>query len=304
MLIAQESNQSTEFSVVKKRQSNPTSFRHDSHPASLEMFVCEYFPSRSCTRRLMTMENRDWFINMVQTICTAGKRLLLLVTLPLRRCFSHSTPIHNTQLFRSMKCALWVDCVRARIFSRTGVAEWRRLLFTRCDFGWLNCTWITTSGGGNDSPEQSPRHPCPPCRRPISFPHVNHPSRTQNIGFFIDFVSLYLLNNYCCFSSRCVHFGGFFCLFFRVFVSLNHSRPSTEIYIKKSTENRITKKKHLFASRVLCLKFSFNRARNAQPFGHTNGLACCRRSRVGEKSFSVPRIQSECLKNGRWCAGE
>jgi hypothetical protein len=78
---------------------------------------------------------------------------------------------------------------------------------------------------------------------PHLFP-ARESSRTQKI-IFIDYsFALPSIDNYCCFSSCCVHFGGFF---FAVFV-FRFIKPFPSIYqnsYKKQKTKRITIKKHL-----------------------------------------------------------
>lgn len=100
----------------------------------------------------------------------------------------------------------------------------------------------------------------------LSLARVNHPSRTQNIRrcFFIDFASLYLLDNYCCFSSRSVHFGGFF----SYIISCIRSFYQWKFKKSKEQQPERTKTTTSLASRVLCSKFFINRARSAQQSSH------------------------------------
>lgn len=104
--------------------------------------------------------------------------------------------------------------------------------------------------------------------RAFSFPRSRESSVTNtkhsSVGvFFIDFASLYLLDNYCCFSSRSVHFGGFFSYIISCIRSFYQWK-----FEKAKNNNQKEQKTTSLESRVLCLKFFINRARSAQQSSH------------------------------------
>lgn len=120
---------------------------------------------------------------------------------------------------------------------------------------------------------------------PLSFPRVNHSSRTQNIGFFIDFASLTFLIIIVV-SHLAVSISVAF-----IFILLFSCVRSLKVYIKKKQNN----KKTSLASRVVCFEFFINRARSAQHFSHTNELSW----RRCVEAFLL-RTQSELkTRNGR-----
>lgn len=133
------------------------------------------------------------------------------------------------------------------------------------------------------------RRPC--TNLPVSFPHVNHHEHKKSFSSIL--LRSTFLDNYCCSSSRCVHFGGFF---FAVFV-FRFIKPFPSIHqnsYKKNRNEENNNKKTSFASRVLCLKFFINRA-NAQRLGSvTNGLS---RVDVDIKTVFFPRFSKNSKVN-------
>lgn len=193
---------------------------------------------------------------MVQnSMCTAGNVFLFILSLLLPFLIPLRFTIHS---FRG-----WGRrCVRARIYSvlrgSVGANYFVHAMSRAAKFTPdKNRMKITIGFSCN---------PGAACMPSLSFVRVNHPSRTQNIRrcFFIDFASLYLLDNYCCFSSRSVHFGGFF----SYIISCIRSFYQWKFEKSKEQQAERTKKTTSLASRVLCLKFFINRARSAQQSSH------------------------------------
>lgn len=133
---------------------------------------------------------------------------------------------HTNSQYSASFNGRWVDCVRARIlFSCRASVEMR----LDCEIGAVatkNCIWSETIIAISVKINQWLEYSLPNVQNPPaslhSFSPSLFPSRESLVTntkhrFFHRFCFAHLLNNYCCFSSRSVHFGGFY-FYFTLFV--------------------------------------------------------------------------------------